>query len=508
MMNSAVRMLDVAAKRFGSRPAIEDESGVITYSEYRETARHIGSGLLAADADRRPVMVYLPKSIRAICSLMGCLYAGCPYVPTDTHMPGARLQKLLEGLRPQAVITDREHLDEFREKAGSGVSPRIVLYEELTETAPDEDALERRLRQVIDSDPIYIMFTSGSTGTPKGVTIPHRGILDYARWVVETFSYTEETRMANQAPLYFDNSTFDIYGCMKSGGCMVIIPENLFFFPVRLPQFLADKDITSIFWVPTVMIRVANSGALDGVSLPKLKTVAFAGEVMPNKQLNIWRAALPEPVYANLYGPTEITDVCCYYIVDRPFADNDPLPLGLPCENMRALVLREDGTQAAPGEHGDLCISGSGVYLGYWNAPELTAKAYRPLSSNRDWSEWFYHTGDLAYLGEDGLLYFCGRKDNQVKIRGNRIELGEVENAARMVEGVTNVCAVFDEKAQEIVLFAEMEEPLTTRKYQREMRKYVPAYMIPGQVVFMKALPQTPNKKIDRVTLRRTLEEN
>ncbi len=504
MMNCAVKLLDEAAARFGARTAVEDEHGAVTYGEYRSLSRRIGSGLLRAGIDRRPVIVYLPKSIRALAVFMGAQYAGSPYAPVDAHIPMARLLKIVESLRPGAIVTDRALAPSLEALDLRGA--KVLLYEDLEASETDEAALDTATDRIVDTDPIYIMYTSGSTGTPKGVTIPHRGILDYASWVVETFGYTEKDVMANQAPFYFDNSTFDIYGCMRAGAKLVLIPDALVLFPVRLPEFLSEKHITSIFWVPTVLINVANAGALDGVELPDLRVVAFCGEVMPNRQLNVWRRALPGRVFANLYGPTEITDVCCYYVVDREFADADPLPIGKACENMRVLILREDGTEAAAGEQGELCVLGSGVALGYWNAPELTAGAFCPNPCRPEWPERMYRTGDLAYWDRDGLLQFCGRRDSQIKLKGNRIELGEIETAAMCVEGVENAAAVFDRENERIVLFVETQGTLPLRRFNLELRKYIPQYMLPGRLVPMEKLPHTANDKIDRRTLAALLK--
>ena len=503
-MNSAVCMLDEAAVHFGARVALEDEQESLTYEAYRQRALAIGSGLLAMGSARRPVVVYLPKSAGMVCAFMGAMYAGSPYAPVDSHIPMTRLQKIVESLTPGVLITSRELAENLT--AIDLLGAQVALIEELSAAPVDEAAVASALAQVVDSDPIYIMYTSGSTGMPKGVTIPHRGIIDYADWVVTTFRFDETTVMANQAPFYFDNSTFDIYGSLHCGGKLVLIPDVLMLFPLRLPEFLREKEITSIFWVPTVMINVANSGALEGIELPQLRTVAFCGEVMPNKQLNLWRQALPHCTYANLYGPTEITDVCCYYIVDRAFDDADPLPIGRACENMRVVLLTEDGKEAAPGEQGELCVIGSGVALGYWNAPEITARAFTQNPLTPDYAERLYHTGDLAYWDADGLLQFCGRKDNQIKLKGNRIELGEIETAAMCVAGVENAAAIFDAEHEQIVLFVETQGTLPLRKFNLELKRYIPQYMLPAKLVAMEKLPHTANDKIDRVTLRKSLE--
>ena len=505
LMNSAVRLLDRAAARWPDKSALEDETGAYTYGEYRALARRVGSGILSLGIGAQPVVVCLQKSARTLVSFMGAQYAGCPYAPVDAAAPMARLEKIVGSLRPGLIVAEEARLAEL-----AAAFPEVPLrtFEALAETAPDEAAIDAALDAVTDADPVYIIYTSGSTGTPKGVTIPHRGVISYARWLRETFSFSPETVFANQAPFYFDNSVLDIYGSLYCGGKLLITPEVLFKFPLKLPEFLRDNHVSALLWVPTVMIHVANAGALEGVSLPELKTVCFAGEVMPNRQLNVWRRALPHVRFANLYGPTE-TDVCCCYIVEGEYADSDPLPIGRACGNMRALVLTEDGKEAAAGETGELCILGSGITLGYWNAPELTARALVPNPLRGSHGEPMYRTGDLAYRREDGLLMFCGRKDFQIKLKGNRIELGEIEAAAMCVPGVENAAAIFSPEEEKIYLFAECpdtEKRMSPRKFNVELRKYIPPYMLPGALCYLDALPHTANDKIDRVGLKKRIE--
>lgn len=503
-MNSAVCLLDYAAKRYAAHTAVQDESECITYEQYQRRAKGIATGLIQADAGRKPVIVYLPKSVQMLCCFMGAMYAGAPYAPVDARIPMSRLEKIIESLEPGIIITNQELADNL--SACEVGAAKILLAEHLAEVETDAALVDAALSRVIDSDPIYIMYTSGSTGTPKGVTIPHRGILDYARWVVDTFHFDENTVMANQAPFYFDNSTFDIFGSLRCGGKLIIIPDVLMMFPVRLPEFLRENKVTSIFWVPTVMINVANSGILEKEALPDLRSVAFCGEVMPNKQLNIWRKYVPHCTYANLYGPTEITDVCCYYIVDRHFDDADPLPIGKACENMRVQILTDEDRLAQLGERGEICVMGSGVALGYWNAPEITRVQFvqNPLASG--YREIMYRTGDIAYRDTDGLIQFCGRKDNQIKLKGNRIELGEIENAAMNIAGVENVAAIFDAEAEQIVLFVESKEEFTLRRFNVALKRYIPQYMMPAKLVVMDVLPHTANDKIDRVRLKKQLK--
>lgn len=510
-LNSAVRLLDEAVKKFGSKTAVSDfgcggkEYGELSFSKLQKYGKAAAMQLINFGV-LEPVIVYLPKNARCIVSFMGAMYSANPYVPVAYDMPAVRIQKIVDSLDGKGhIITDENGLETI-EEMDIPDTMHVHIYDEIIKSNIDEELIEKSVSSVIDTDPIYIMFTSGSTGAPKGVTVPHRGVIDYALWVWKTFSFSENTNLGNQAPFYFDNSIFDIYSMLLTGAKMTIIPETLFMFPSKLPEFVRDNNITAIFWVPTVMINVANSGALLEVEMPKLKIAAFCGEVMPNTQLNIWRKNHPDCTYANLYGPTEISDVCSYYIIDREFKDSDPLPIGKACENMRIIILNEDGNIAKPNEQGELCVIGSGVALGYWNAPELTKKAFTKNPANPYYDERIYRTGDLAYINDEGLIMFLGRRDNQVKVKGNRIELGEIENAAMCVSSVRGACAVYDDKKQEIVLFVESCEALMLRRVNQELKKLIPKYMLPSKLVVMEHFPHTANDKIDRVTLKNSLE--
>ena len=505
MIRTPAMLLDRAAETWGSRIALEDDQGTITYAKLRENARTaaiamMDHGLMPGG----PVAVYLPKSIASVVTFYAALYAGAPYAPIDYAAPLQRLERTFSNLQPAVTVTNAQGAEKLREL---GTAPgTILLYEDLLASAGDDKRIDAVLREVTDLDAAYIMYTSGSTGIPKGVAIPCRGVLDYAAWLVELFHFTEEEVFGLQSGFHFDNSVFDLYAAVSVGAKVVIIPEILFMYPQKLPEYMNEKAITCIFWVPTVMISMANSGALEHCDLPTLRTVVFAGEVMPNRQLNQWRKALPGRTYVNLYGPTEITVDCTAYVVDRPFADEDPLPIGYDRPNMRVLLLKEDGTLAAPGETGELCVIGSAVALGYWNNPEETARAFAPNPLNPAFPERMYRTGDLACRQEDGCILYLGRKDSQIKLRGNRIEMGDIETAARCIEGIENAAALFDREKEEIVLFLETAQAITQRRFNVALGKYLPKYMLPGRVVAMERLPLTPNRKIDRQLLKQTYD--
>ena len=254
-------------------------------------------------------------------------------------------------------------------------------------------------------------------------------MIDYVEWLKETFNFDSSTVFGNQAPFYFDNSVLDIFSTVYNGCTMVIIPENYFAFPTKLLEFLESRKVNTLFWVPSALINLANSNQLKNHKLDNLRQVLFCGEVMPNKQLNVWRNEYPDVQFANLYGPTEITDVCSYYIVDREFADNDPLPIGKACKNTEILVLNDNNELVKTGEVGELCVRGSCLSRGYLGDYEKTDKAFVQNPLNSKYYEKIYRTGDLVKYNENGEIIYICRKDFQIKHNGYRIELGEIESA-------------------------------------------------------------------------------
>jgi len=356
----------------------------------------------------------------------------------------------------------------------------------------------------IDTDPIYIMHTSGSTGIPKGVVITHRGVIDYIEWAKACYSITSSDIIGNQAPFYFDNSTLDIFLCLATGATLVVIPEEHFLFPVRLIEYLAEHGITFIFWVPSVIAAVATTDALCTVS-PPLNKILFAGEVMSNRHLNYWRRKCPNALFSNLYGPTEITVDCTYYIVDREFADDEPLPIGLPCRNSDVFILNEQGALAAPEERGELCVRGSSLALGYWNDWEKTAASFTQNPLNPHYPERIYRTGDLVYYNEKGEINFAGRRDSQIKHLGYRIELGEIETTLLAIPQVRNAFAFYDEVKKQIGVIYETASGSELNNLRKALLERLPKYMVPTIFIQAQAFPLTPTGKIDRKALMEQL---
>ena len=500
MKNSVLYWLDETAKRLPDKLALQDISGNITYQEYRSKSLAIAHKIVEINKGemKKPVVVYLDKGKEVLVSFMGVAYSGCFYSPIDTEMPQSRVDKILEVLKPKIVITTNKLKTNFEKFNFYG---SYIIYEETICSEEDETAVKPYTEKIVDTDLLYVLFTSGSTGVPKGVSICHRSVIDYIDWVTETFNITQKDTFGNQAPFYFDNSILDIYSCMKTGATLNIIPKKLFFQPVPLLEYIKYNKINTIFWVPSALIVVSKLKAFRNVDLSDtLKRVLFCGEVMPNKQLNIWRKFLPNVTYANLYGPTEITDACTYYIVDREFSDDEPLPIGIPMSNTDILVLNDEDKLVTDDEVGELCVRGTSLAMGYYNNPEKTRSAFVQNPLNKAVPEIIYRTGDLVRYNEYREIIYISRKDFQIKHLGHRIELGEIETAISSLEEVTLNCCLYDEKNQRIVLFVDAQ---VDRDYIKErIEKLVPEYMIPGKVIYLENMPINANGKIDRIKLK------
>lgn len=502
MQSNVLEWLEHSAEEMPEKTALRDEWEEITFKEYHDKSMGIAEAVLKAGyGTKKPVAVYLEKSVKVLVSFMGIAYSGNFYSPIDTGMPAARVNKILEVLRPGLVITTKKLAEEFKDFDYHG---RFLFYEE-TEEKEKSEIVQKTAASIIDTDLLYVLFTSGSTGVPKGVCITHGSVIDYIDWVTETFGITEEDSFGNQAPFYFDNSILDIYSAMKTGAALHIIPQKLFSQPVLLLEYLKEHEISTIFWVPSALIVVSKLKALRNTDLTgTLKRVLFCGEVMPNKQLNIWRKYLPDAVYANLYGPTEITDACTCYIVDREFGDDEPLPIGYPMRNTDILVLDDADRLVTDADvTGELCVRGTGLAKGYYRNPEKTQAAFVQNPLNDAYEEKIYRTGDLVKYNERHELVYLSRKDFQIKHMGHRIELGEIETAVSSLPGISLCCCLYDEKHSRIVLFIDKE--MKKDEINRQLKRMIPEYMLPGKVIVKEEMPVNANGKIDRVMLKKYL---
>ena len=493
-MKNILEFFEITTKKRPQKTGFTDGKQEMTFAQAMDHAKRIGTAL-AALGRKKAVAILIDRNCRCIDAMLGSLYAGDFYTVIDTHSPADRIENILCSLGDPILLTDQESMS-LAEKLQQ--NRQLVIYEDLIAAQADEAILAQIRREMIDMDIAYILFTSGSTGVPKGAVISHRALISYINWVTAEFKFDENTLFGSQTPLYFSMSVTDFYSTIKCGCAYHIIPKPYFSFPVMLIDYLNEKEINTIYWVPTAISILSNWKAFDVKKPAYLKTVLFAGEVMPTKQLNYWIHNLsPDITYANLFGPTETTDICTFYVLDRKFADSDSIPIGVHCDNCNVLIVKEDGTEAAPGEEGELYVRTSFMAEGYYNNPEKTAQVFVQNPLNSAYPERVYRTGDLVRMNAAGEILYISRMDFQIKRSGYRIELGEIEAAANSVEKVKSCACVYSKASDCLVLFYE-GGPKDTSAVEAAVKGKVPSYMLPDKVIRMKEMPKNANGKIDR----------
>ena len=272
---------------------------------------------------------------------MAIIYSGNFYMNLDVKTPAERIKNILELIQPAAIITNNQFEKNIKNVIPAGIDMinlDSVIWDDIK---CDDKTLSQRLETLIDTDPLCIINTSGSTGTPKGVVLNHRSFFDFTEWAQEEFGFTDHEVIGSLSPLVFDIYSYELCLLMSRGSTMVLIPDNLSAFPVTILKLLEEKKVSFIFWVPTIMVNIANMDLLSQIQLPDLKLCWFAGEVFPTKQFNYWHCKLPHVLFANLYGPIEITLDCTYFKVERELKDEEPIPIGFPCRNTDILILDE-----------------------------------------------------------------------------------------------------------------------------------------------------------------------
>lgn len=498
MQTNILEYLEQTVKRTPDKTAFADDSSGLTFEEVHSQARAIGSFLHRAGCYKQSVVVFMKKQPRTIAAFLGAVYAGCYYVPLDEEMPRHRIELILKTLQPGAIICD-EATRPMAEQLGNA-----YLYEDIAFGPIDGETLAKIRDKQLDIDPIYIVFTSGSTGVPKGVMGCHRSVIDYIETLCDVLHFGENTVFGNQTPLYFDACLKEIIPTLKFGASTILIPRKLFLFPVKLVEFLNRNKVNTLCWVVSALTFISSLGTFEKITPEYLHTIAFASEVFPIRQLNLWRHVLPHARFINLYGPTETTGICCYYEVDRAFSENEVLPIGRPFRNTEIILLDENNQVPPPGEQGEICIRGTRLTLGYYADPEKTDTAFVQNPLNTLYPERIYRTGDLGRYNDCGELEFISRKDNQIKHMGHRIELGEIEAAANTHDAVHSACCVYT--AGKLTLFYVGD--ITPSALSSHLREKLPRYMLPHTLEKLMKMPLTPNGKIDRNLLKKRSEHN
>ncbi len=496
---NVLEYLEETVKRVPEKTAFADDVSSLTFCELYNSSRAIGSELARHGYYAEPIVVFMSKHPSTVAAFFGCVYGGNHYVPIDPEMPEFRIELIFKSLCPKAVICDTESLPLFER---FGTDAEILMYEDISKSVIDDRTLDDIRDKQLDIDPIYIVFTSGSTGIPKGVVACHRSVIDYIEQLSDVLGFSEETRFANQSPLYFDACLKELYPTIKFGATTFFTPKQLFMFPIKLVEYLNEHRVNTVCWVVSALTMISAFNTFDRIKPEYLKTIAFGSEVFPIKQFMRWKEALPDATFTNLYGPTETTGMCCYYHVDRDFALDEVIPIGRPFSNRQIILLDGNNRPVLDGEVGEICIRGTALTLGYYRDFDRTSEVFVQNPLNDRYPELIYRTGDLGRRNERGELIFVSRKDYQIKHMGHRIELGEIEANVNLLDNVSMSCCLFDNEKDRILLFyaGEVDEGSLVKI----LKDKLPRYMLPNKVLKLDRIPLTANGKLDRVTLKKT----
>ncbi len=468
------------------------------------------------------VCLLTPKSPAAIVAILGVLKAGAVYVPLDPVSPVPRLEKMIASCDDRWILASGPvgpTLDALFSAPGfadthsigwlgadeppAGVTAQFSLAD--LPTYPATLPLSANGPQ----DPAHILFTSGSTGMPKGVVITHASVRRFIEWAVSYFGTAPTDRISGHPPLHFDLSTFDMFGTFAAGAELHLVPPELNLLPHKLAELIRSAELTQWFSVPSVLNYMAKFDAVRDGDFPALRRVLWCGEVFPTPALIYWMQRLPHATFTNLYGPTEATIASSYYTVPScPTSEDEVVPIGQACGGEELLVLDEALGPVPPGEVGELYIRGAGLSPGYWRDPVKTGAAFLPYPGATDPGDRIYRTGDLATRGPDGLVRFLGRADSQIKTRGYRVELGEIEAALHAL-GRLRECAVVGVPSPDFdgvaicCAYAPLAGADAAPAGLREgLARALPSYMLPSRWLKFADLPKTTNGKIDRRRLK------
>ncbi len=515
--------LDDSASLDPERLSFVVPNASLTYGELAIASSRLAnvlreSGVRAGDR----VGIWMPRCLETAVAVYGILKAGAAFVPIDPHAPVGGAARVIDSCGVTHIVTRHLPADRLAElgtrssRLAVAVGPsgtcdgvRTIDWEALTDAPCEAPPLS-----ITDRDIAYIMFSSGSTGRPKGIVHTHASGLAYARLSGATYGVRPDDRLANHSPLHFDMSTMGYFTAPVAGATTVIVPEAYTKMAASLTQLMEDTGVTIWYSVPLALVQMLERGVLESRDLRAVRWVLFGGEPFPVKHLRTLMDRWPHARFSNVYGPAEVNQ-CTYYHVPPlgpDHDDRDPIPIGRVWANAEGMVVDGSDAPVGPGQSGELLVRSSTMMRGYWDRAELNGAAYlrRPTASGDD--DVFYRTGDLVRVREDGELVFLGRKDRQLKVRGYRVELDEVEHALVANEGVLEAAAYRvrgshgDQiEAAVVVSAGESCDPEGLRSFVGDVLSW---YAVPSRIIVMESFPRTGTGKIDRRRLQLVAEEN
>ena len=490
---NVLEYLKNSAEKYPVKTAVAFRDRKYTFRELDRCAARLGSAILK-EKKNDVAAVFASRDADTAVLFLAAVYAGCFYVPIDPDMPAEKKSAILRDCNPSVVLGSKELEPMFA----------ALEYDSVYLTMGDQSDVCAQIPVAEADTPLYMVYTSGSTGKPKGVLKSHGAVCSYMEAYCETFDFCAEDIIGNQTPFFFDASAKDFFLMLKTGATLEILPTEMFTMPPTLIEYLNERKVTFISWVPTALSIVIRARTFSYVLPQTLKKVFFVGEVMPMKYLNKWRAVLPDLQYVNLYGQSELAGICCFYEVKDTFADEETLPMGKVLSNCKIYLMDGDTVVTDSDHMGEMYIVSDALALEYYHDEEKTRASFLI----KDFGEGpvrCFKTGDLAKYDAQGNLIFASRADFQIKHMGHRIELGEIEAVADALEEIARCCCVYNKEKEQIILYCELQESskeLNGKQIQSLLRPKLSSYMLPSRVNIMEKLPLNANGKIDRRILQ------
>jgi D-alanine--poly(phosphoribitol) ligase subunit 1 len=511
--HNLAHLLDEVLVEHSARPALHYAEGDHTFHELGGWVDSLAALLLARGLMRGDVIaIGHDKQALSYALMLAAIRLGVAYVNIDVASPIARTSRILQVSAPKLLFYDDiSYQTNMAVLATTQGCELLLLDPSSLPTASENDReRQRKCSRLVDGETIaYIMFTSGSTGVPKGVAVTHQNVLHFIAWGRERFGITEQDNFANLSPMYFDNSVFDFYVGFFCGASLSPIHRTLLAKPYELVAYVGDRACTLWFSVPSALMYLMTMKAFAPGALKHLRAIVFGGEGYPKVELKkLYNRFSCQAKLVNVYGPTECTCICSAYTLGSDdFQDLDGLPtLGNLNPNFDYRILNEEDRDASEGE---LCLIGPNVAAGYFNDLERTAAAFHTITDANRFMKRMYRTGDLVKEAF-GRLQFVGRKDNQIKHMGYRIELEEIENAFVRLPQVDQAAVVYHRTQAaygKLVAYVACTSDVDDKTLLHALAKLLPDYMVPARLILMPELPKNANGKVDRQYLRALLDQ-
>jgi D-alanine--poly(phosphoribitol) ligase subunit 1 len=490
-------------------PALVFGGNVTSFGELNALAQQCAAALAARGVRRGDVVaLQLPKRRMTYGLLLACLRLGAPYVFLDPKNPPQRSVRIIDRVRPAILFTEGDTPDTANPYGRALRLSKDDGTDWLNATALSTGGFP----DVTGTDPAYIMFTSGSTGEPKGAVIPHQGVLSLMAWARRTVHITTGECFTNINPLHFDNSVFDIYCGLLNGAALVPIETGEVTNPATWIKAVRAAAATVMFAVPTLFLVLDQLGLLTPKAMPNVRTFLFGGEGYPIGKLRDFHATFAGRArLVNVYGPTETSCICSSIeITEENLAvpDSQFPPLGRMHDNFSYAILDDQQRPLSRGSVGELWIGGPCVGLGYYSNAEETAARFRQDPRQERYRSIYYRSGDLVREDEEGRFWFHGRVDNQIKLRGHRIELEEIDLAVQSIPGVRRAVAVVltGQDGGELAVAFMADRAIVAEEVQALCKQKLPGYMRPARAIQLADLPHNANGKVDRRATKALLE--